>query len=287
MFSSVGRRDLLLALVLAGCAAPSSPPARMEAANSLAAAESAFAAHSVREGMRAAFMASFAADGVFVRDGWTIANAFLAPRPDPPILLDWKPAYVEVSASGELGLSTGPWRLEARAKPQEPPAYGQFVSIWRREGAGPWKVAVDLGISHPGPALWDRPLETAAPPGFAAGAGGGIAQAEERFAAEALRNGARAAYALHASERLRFYREGAPPALGRSAALAAQAIPDADILWIAERTETARSGDFGYARGHYAAVGAPGVALGYFMRVWRLEGDRWRIALDVTNPARR
>ena len=30
--------------------------------------------------------------------------------------------------------ATGPWRITSKAKPETPPAHGQFVSVWRREG---------------------------------------------------------------------------------------------------------------------------------------------------------
>lgn len=256
----------------------------MDAALSLASAETAFAAHSVREDMRAAFLAAFADDGVFVRKGWTIARAHLAGQSAPAIVLDWRAQYVEVAASGEIGLSTGPWKITSKANPAAPPAFGQFVSVWRREPGQPWKVAVDLGIGHPQPALWDRPLETVAVQGEAPRGVAGIRSAEERFAAEA-RASLRAAYAKHGSAELRFYRDGSPPALGKAAAMTAGTMTDADWVWTVERIETSRANDFGYARGSYAARAAPATPAGHFLRVWRVEAGEWRIALDVTSPA--
>lgn len=275
------RRALVLAAVaLAACA---ELPSRVDDAASLAAAESAFAAQSVRENMRSAFLSHFAGDGVFVRNGWVNANAYLGPRAAPPIVLDWKPAYVETAASGEMGLSTGPWKLTSTAKPDAPPAYGQFVSVWKRAPGAPWKVAVDLGISQPEPALWSQPLEASSTFGRASPAAGSLDAAEGAFARASQDNGSRAAYGRFASPRVRLYRDGSSPRLGREAALAS--IDDARIAWTVERSETARSGEFGYARGSFAAVSSPQKPLGYFMRVWRLEAGEWRIALDVINPA--
>ncbi len=273
---------LLLAALAAACAhAPAPPPA--DPAASLAAAETAFAAQSVREGMHEAFLAHFADDGVLVHGGWTNALAYLRQRPAAPIVLDWRPAYVEVAASGELGLSTGPWQLTRPAKPGAGAAYGQFVSVWRRDGGGTWKVAVDVGISHPAPALWDEPLH-AVPAGGNGASPATLDAAEDSFARQALREGTRAAYEHLASRTLRLYREGASPALGRAAALASPAMGEGPYAWKAQRMETARSGDLGYARGTYAAASGPDVAQGVYLRVWRLEGGAWRIALDVANP---
>ena len=276
------------ALLLAACSSMTSTFDTRQAAESLAAAESAFAAHSVREDMRAAFLAAFAADGVLVRDGWKISNDHLAARPAPPIVLDWRPAYVEVAGSGELGLSTGPWKLTSKTDPKAASTYGQFVSVWRREAGGPWKVAVDLGIGHPEPSLWQQPLEIAPRAGDEAPAvQGGLERAEAEFDRASRVSGARAAYAQHASDRIRFYRDGSAPAVNKATALAAPAMDGERLTWTVERVEIARSGDFGYARGRYAAPAEPAKTLGYYLRVWRLEQGVWRIALDVVNPARR
>lgn len=283
--AAVGSAVTAFALAAAGCAEAPVQDSPRDAPLSLAAAELAFAAQSVLENMRSAFMDHFAADGVFVRDGWVNANAYLAERPAPPIVLDWKPVYTETAASGEIGLSTGPWKLTSKDKPDAAPSFGQFISIWKRAPGKPWKVAVDLGISHPGPVFWDAPLEALVAPGPGTAAQG-IAEAEQRFAQDARADGLRSAYRRNASPRLRFYREGGSPASGLDRALASAAITDDRMDWTLQRSESARSNDFGYARGSYASAAAPGKPLGHYLRVWRLEAGVWRIALDVTNPAR-
>jgi len=270
-----------LALALAGCAA--APDPAMTPAHAIAAAESAFAAHSVREGMRAAFMSHFAEDGVTVRDGWVVSNAYLAGQPNPPIVLDWRPVHVEAAASGDFGLSTGPWKITSVAKPEAPPTYGQFVSIWKREPGQPWRVAVDLGIAHPQPVLWEAPLRavTRATPASS----GPIENAENAFTREARERGLAAAYSQHAAADLRLYWPGAAPALDRAQALTRE-MPDArGWTWVTERSEVARSGDFGYTRGRYATAATPDKPLGYFMRVWRYEVAAWRVVLEVVNLA--
>ena len=277
---------LILACAACACATPDSRSPSMEDARSLAAAETAFAAQSVREDMRAAFIANFARDGVLVRNGWTNAREYFSPRPAPPIVLDWRPAYTEVASSGELGLSTGPWKLTSKADAAAPAAYGQFVSVWKRDPGGTWRVLVDLGISHPGPVLWDRPLETVAVSAEAADVGDTIEAAERRFADDARVNGPRAAYAAHGSSSLRLYRDGASPMTDKASALAWPGLADERRAWTIEKSEAARSGDFGYARGVYALNGAAKPD-GWYLRVWHREAGAWRIALDVSNPAPR
>ena len=274
----------LLALCVAGCAHLSCHLTPTEAPASLAAAESAFALRSVRDGMRAAFLATFAEEGVMLRSAWVNSNAYLRARPDPPIVLDWRPVYVEVAASGELGLSTGPWKLTSKSEPDAAPAFGQYVSIWKRSAEGTWQVVVDLGISHPSATLWETPLEALAPCAPPLGAAEGIEAAEARFALDSRQSGLRAGYSSHASERVRLYREGAGPVLGKTEALATAAPEGGRLFWTVERSELSRSQDFGYARGHYAADSPHATTLGHFLRVWRREADGWRIALDITLP---
>jgi ketosteroid isomerase-like protein len=275
-----------LAMLASGCATQSITPSATSDAASLAAAETAFAAHSVREDMRVAFLANFASDGVYMRKGWVVTNADLSARTAPPIVLDWRPVHTEVAASGEMGLSTGPWKAVSKTDPSLETGYGQYVSIWKRDGSGAWKVAVDIGISNAGNALWDAPLD-AQPSGAALTRdAAAVTNAERAFQAQCLTNGAVGAYRAFASPRIRLYREGEAPAIGREAAFkSASAMVPERFVWTLEGSEVASSGDFGYARGHYASANAPDKVLGYFMRVWRPENGQWRIVMDVVNPA--
>lgn len=276
---------LSAAILLSACARVATLEPSTGDAASLAAAETAFAAHSVKAGVRDAFLHYFADDAVVFRPGPVNGHDVYEKSTDPPIVLDWRPAWVEVSASGDFGLSTGPWKITSRTDASRPPAYGQFVSIWKRSGTGPWRVAVDLGISHANPELWATALEARQLSGGSMDdASPGIAAAEASFARSASDAGNRAAYAAHASQRIRIYREDYAPLLGRDAALASPAVAMAFTAWTAERVEVARSGDLGYAIGRYADTAAPGEARGYFLRVWRREGSLWRLALDVTSP---
>jgi hypothetical protein len=273
------------ALLAAACAA--NAPSMDDAPATLAAAETAFAAHSVREDMKAAFLAAFAPDGVFVRGGWVVAAQSLPQRPAPPIVLEWRPQYVEVAASGELGLSTGPSKVTSRANPEAAPSYGQFVSIWRRAPGGPWKVEVDLGISHPEAALWKDALVARHVPPVATAPGEGLAAAEADFERIAAAQGLRAAYGARGAVDLRIYRSGFAPPADRAASLASPAFTQARLAWKVDRSETARSGDFGYTRGAYGEAANPTAPQGYFLRAWRREAAGWRVILDVAQPAPR
>ncbi len=270
------------AALLAGCSVlpdPSSPPGGPAA---LARAETAFAAQSVREGMRAAFLTWLAPEATLFRDGPVNGPAYVAANPDPPIILDWRPVFVEVAAGGDLGLSTGPWTLTSRKNPSALPRHGQFVSIWKRVAGGPWRVQVDLGISHPTPALATVPLLAVTTPASDARLSATLLEAEAGFAQAAVRAGDAAAYASSVSGSVRLYRNGHEPFLGREAALASPAARAAHTVWTLESHEMSASGDFGYATGRFGPAENHAPA-GHYLRAWRREPGGWRIALDVVN----
>jgi ketosteroid isomerase-like protein len=120
--------------------------------DSLVDAERAFSALSVEQGMKSAFIANLADDGILFRPGPVNGRDLWKKRPNPPGTLIWEPSYAEVSALGDLGVSTGPWEFRPpEGSGDAKVGHGHFVSIWERGERGPWKVAVDLGISHPRP----------------------------------------------------------------------------------------------------------------------------------------
>ena len=274
------RAPILAAALIAGCTTMTA--GGPDAVQELARAETAFAAESVRTDMRAAFLDNFAPDGVLVSGGaWVNARARLEPRQAPPIVLDWRPWHVEVAASGELGLSTGPWIREPRDGGAV--AHGQFISIWRRQADGRFEVEVDIGISHPAPWPGQAGIDYVLTPPTTLGGSGSLEAAESAFVAASLRGGPRAAYEAYASERILLYREGSTPLQGRASALGSSAPPETPTIWLAERVAVSRSDEFGYVRGNYADAARPDRLLGQFLRVWRREGGRWRIVLDVVN----
>ncbi|HEY3173638.1 MAG TPA: DUF4440 domain-containing protein [Thermoanaerobaculia bacterium] len=75
-----------------------------------------------------------------------VSKAWLPFFTDRSLFLKWHPTQVEVSSSGDLGYSIGEYERigkEPSGRPES--ATGSYVSIWRREKGGKWKVVVDIG----------------------------------------------------------------------------------------------------------------------------------------------
>jgi ketosteroid isomerase-like protein len=71
---------------------------------------------------------------------------------DPDASLSWEPDRVEMSQSGDLGYTYG--RYQSRRKSSNGSTVvrtGKYVSIWRKEKDGRWRVALDIGSPDPSP----------------------------------------------------------------------------------------------------------------------------------------
>jgi hypothetical protein len=176
----------------------------------LVAAESEFAAHSVATDMRQSFIRALGKEGLLLRPSPTPGAAFMAARPAPPIELNWRPSFAFVAASGDVGVTSGPWRITSKINPEAKPSYGHFISLWKRQPDGRWQVAFDTGISHPTASFADAFL--VAPSNVPHRTT--VARAEatlSRFAALVASGDYSGAVKAYAATDIRVYRDGQPP----------------------------------------------------------------------------
>lgn len=119
------------------------------ALDSMVSTERMFAATSLREGIRASFMKYFADSAVaFSPAPYNFRQAALkSPAPADPHArtLRWEPVAGDVSSSGDLGYLMGPSTLTDHSKPDAPVRYGFYLSVWKKQPDGSWKVVLDIG----------------------------------------------------------------------------------------------------------------------------------------------
>lgn len=269
------------------------------AQEALAKAERDFARMAAEQGVKAAFLANLGDDAVLYRPRAVPGRKWMQDHPEPAIRLAWSPAFVQVASGGDLGYTTGPYEL--RAKDPEDPylVYGRFVTVWKRQPDGPWRIALDAGVPVPKPASpasglggtleYGRLLAAASP------AGGSDAEKERKalltadrvFAAEAKGDGPAAAYAAHAADGMQLLRANDPPAVGLAAIRKVLAADPLLVTWTQEQAGVSRSGDLGYVYGtatyghETSTTNRPAI----YLRIWeRAPGGEWKIALDLLNP---
>ncbi len=136
---------------LVACAAPVPEDAPIVDASELMEADRAFN-RAVSEGGSAAWATWFAEDGAMVQEtvGEIRGRAAIADAVAfldlPGVSLTWDPIRADIARSGDLGWTTGSFVSVSPAEDgSERRDTGTYVSIWRRQADGTWKVVMDLG----------------------------------------------------------------------------------------------------------------------------------------------
>ena len=289
-------------LVATGLGAGGGQDERGKALASLVEAERAFARTSGEKGIREAFLTWLAPDSVVFRPG-PVEGRPVYERTDPanPTLLTWGPEFADIAASGEIGYTTGPYEVRPR-RGAEPSGFGHYISIWKMQPDGGWKVFLDIGIQHGA---------AGSPPAGGEVASPAVTARYAPLSPEALRDeeyafgrlagsfdkaagvkGTRKALEEFASGDVRIYRPGEPPAVGKQGI---KELVPADAGRVAPATErrlgdyrvgVAWSGDLAYSFGT-SELSKSGTAAGKtaFLRIWRKDASGgWKICLDIEIP---
>jgi len=267
------------------------------ALDSLVAAERAFAATSVEKGIRDSFLMFFADDGInFQPHPTKTREAFLkrpAPATRPPIELNWRPIYADVSRAGDLGYTTGPYTFKDLSPEKRPTRYGYYFSIWKKQANGEWKVAVDCGISTPDST---QQLEFTAAPQIKWKASRKINLESERASLIDLDRqflktseflGLGESYLRYFGSEARLHRDGLLPMTERAAIRTYLSSQISKLSWTPTKSDVAQSDDLGYTYGSYELqfAGTNKTEKGYYVRVWKRD-DRgnWKLVLDTFSP---
>ena len=111
-----------------------------------------FSKLSEARGVNEAFLTYISEDGVLLRQnsspiiGKVIIKERYFSRSDSGYTLTWKPMYADVAESGELGYTFGIYEFKAM-NPEGNPIIGNgtYVSIWKKDQFGNWKLVLDTG----------------------------------------------------------------------------------------------------------------------------------------------
>ncbi|MEK6335459.1 MAG: hypothetical protein AABM67_10960 [Acidobacteriota bacterium] len=266
--------------------------------DSLVAAEKAFAATSVEQGVRESFLAFFAEDGInFTPHPNKTRESFLkrpAPPVRPPVELNWRPIYADVSHAGDLGYTTGPYVFRDLSAEKKPNRYGYYFSLWKKQANGEWKVVVDCGISTPDHSTQKLEL-TAAPadkwkaarPANLESERTALMDLDRQFLKASESHGIVTGYGRYLSAHARLHRDGAMPMTGLPAVLGYLASQISTLTWAPMKSDVAQSNDLGYTYGSYELKfsGTNKAEKGYYVRVWKRDvRGVWKLVLDTFSP---
>jgi ketosteroid isomerase-like protein len=296
-------RILLLSLLMVcACIAPAGAQNKSQVNDlkSMIETERAFSRMSAEKGIRESFAEFIAEDGILFRPTAVLGKKWMQEHPLPPSitrpLLSWQPIFAAVSRAGDLGYTTGPWQFKQDIKDAKPVAFGNFVTVWRKQADGSWKFALDLGISNPEPKATTLTWE---PDNIQTGTGSfkridpeaaraALLNVDREFSKVSADQGAREAFLSYAAKDVRLFRNDHFPFVGKMAAADALAPITAEWTWTPSFAGVSASGDSGYSYGIYElrekSAARTVSERGNYARVWKKVNGGWKLVIDVADP---
>jgi len=265
---------------------------RMQNRRALVEMEHAFAQAAATKGTRDAFLEFLADDGIIFQPGPVNGKKFWSERPSRKGLLSWEPIFADVSRAGDLGYTTGPWEFRPNGPDDQPIAFGQYFTIWKKQRDGSWKAVLDRGVSseksfatkllqfplHDEASTYDSKFNVAS--GRAA-----LMKLEEDFSTLSVRKGATAAFDSYLAGDARVLRQNVAPAVGKENALVLISGSAGTLTWKRTMADVSASGDLGYTYGPFDLKrGDAIIEHGSYVRVWKKDGNGWRVVIDVMSP---
>lgn len=261
------------------------------AARAIVEGETKFFETGQEQGTRAAFLSFLADDSIVFQPGPVDGKKTWSGRPDSGPSLKWQPAFAAMSGSCDLGFTTGPSEWRKNKEDEKASGYGFYISIWKKQKDGPWKVALDVGGEAPSAQKIEGPpgmlAGTAKPPlapEAAAAATKKLREAEKWFVTTA-KTDSTAALIGSSSENLRVYREGVFPAIGRTPAGLMLSVRRGNLSVERMGGGMSGAGDLAYSYGKYTLVRPENTERGHYLQIWHADvtGD-WKVLLDFQTP---
>ncbi len=244
------------------------------------------------QGTRAAFLEFLADSSIVFEPGPTDGKKAWSARPEGGLWLKWQPVFAAMSRSTDLGYTTGPAEFRKNKEDEKPFGHGQYISVWRKQKDGAWKVALDVGHGNPRSPNPPGEAELSFPSGGAdvqadtAAARKKLIAAQKKFAA-AAKNDSTAAIADAARDDIRVHREEMFPGLGKDAVGLMLSVRRGKLALTQTGESMSAAGDLAYAYGKYLLGKSQRDERGNYLQIWRTSDDgTWKLALDFQAPLR-
>ncbi len=243
----------------------------------LVATERAFARAAENQGVREAFIQFFAEDGVVFQPAAVNAREHWMARPESGALLVWSPAWADIASTGDMGYTTGPWEFKPAGPAGPPIAFGQYITVWKKQSDGNFRAVVDIGVSHPQPG--GPPDTECAFPGDI------VKQSDVAISGDrpALTFMSETDYRPMLADDVRIFRDQQFPVVGQAAALRQIRLENDKIASGAISDATCDgSGDLHYCYGTLQRTTRDGsVETGNLLRIFKCRDRQWRLVLEV------
>lgn len=276
----MSRALMILLAVVAGLRAET--PA--EAIRAMVQAERKFYEAGQEKGTRAAFLEFLSDDAIVFRPGPLNGKDVWSKRTETGLDLVWEPSFAAIARSGDFGYDTGPSKWRANKKEEKFSGHGHFISIWKKQGDGSWKVALDCGIENGGSDA-KPPLRLVLPENAAKGPAQSLKDMQVAFIATASLDFTKA-FRQFGSDEVRLYRDGSFPTIGKKDGAELLGPEQAGMRMEVMHTDMSRSGDLAYTYGAYSDTRTQPGKAGHFLEVWQTDASgAWKLVLDWQQPS--
>lgn len=248
-------------------------------------AEIAFAQLSKEKSTREAFLENLALDAIVFSNGEPVNGVDLwKKRPATNGMLYWWPVFADVSIAEDFGYTTGPYEM-SKDKNSDPFAFGYYATVWKKNGSGDWKVAVDLGINFESPEEEHQSLKT-----VRRSSGKGkkplpsskedLTYIEQSYT-QWLNETGNSFLPEYFSKECRIHRSGNWPYTSMKVIESIQ--EERQFYFEPVDADVSESGDLGYTYGKVKIESKDGnMEKASYLRIWKREtGLNWKIVLDV------
>jgi ketosteroid isomerase-like protein len=257
-------------------------------------AEQNFAKASVMYGRNAAFVENFADESVIFTDKWiTTGKQYSKERKNAPVVLKWEPEYMDIARSRDFGFSTGPWEAQEYRPGTPPLSAGYFLTVWKKQPDGIWKVILDGGGATPQkkdhkhsfsfPVGADKAVPNP-PIKNASLLSKELIDIENQFLLTWTKSPHASTYTSYLAQNSRLQLSGHLPTTDADTINYLISHYDKNLLWKTSGSGAATSGDMGFTYGLLEIPDKSEVVKGHYVRIWKKQhGNSWKIVLEMMN----
>jgi len=116
--------------------------------NKVIEAEKSFNKLVERKGIKGAFLAVADPEGIVFKPEAVNITQFYNNIDKQAGVLSWQPDFARISGNGDLAFTAGAYVYQ-NGKSDDDKVYGDYVSLWRNDSEGKFRLLIDLGVQHP------------------------------------------------------------------------------------------------------------------------------------------
>ena len=284
-------RVLVFCLILAARPSGAEDCDPKAAAQTMLESETKFVAQGQAEDARTASLAYLAEDAIMFEPGPVNAKKTWMERKEALLSLKWEPTFAGMSRSCDLGFTTGPAEWRKNKEDEKPLGYGQYISIWKKQKDGVWKVAVDVGGAVPSAQKVEGPptvlISNSNAQEETLAAAAKKLRAAENWLMETAKTDSTSGLVGSSSEEIRVQREGVLPAIGRKPTALMLSVRRGKLTTNHLGGGISAAGDLAYRYGKYALEMSQSTEHGYYLQIWQTDAaGAWKLVVDYQSPLR-